>query len=298
MQNEPAVHFLFLINKKSGNNTAPNWEALLREKLTHGSFTYQILYLPASFEPEDIGRQVKKINPAVLVAAGGDGTVALAASIAAHSNIKLGIIPQGSANGMAKELGIALDVETALDLLLKQHCIACDLIKINNIGYCMHMADAGLNARLIKYFDEGKVRGMAGYAKVILKTMFRQRRMTLQLTTEEGTVTKDAFMVALANASKYGTGAVLNPEGVVHDGYFEVVIVKHLHFASLLRMLLRPGLFNPEKIEIFKVKKVEINSRHAMHFQVDGEYKGKVKKVEATIVPSALQVLVDEKQTK
>lgn len=298
MQNKPSVHYLFLINKKSGANDGPEWEAVLQEKFTNVSLTYQILYLPATFEPEDINRQVKEINPAVLVAAGGDGTVALAASIVAHSSIILGIIPQGSANGMAKELGIPADVEQALDILLQHNPSACDLIKIDNMGYCVHLADAGLNARLIKYFDEGNGRGMLGYAKVVLKSMIRQRKITLQLTTDEGTVTRAAFMVVFANASKYGTGAVINPEGVVHDGYFEVVVVKRLNFGALLGMLIKPGLFNPEKIEIFKVKNVQISAKHAMHFQVDGEYKGRLKKVEASIEPSALQVLVGDKEVK
>ncbi len=60
-----------------------------------------------------------------------------------------------------------------------------------------------------------------------------------------------AFMVVLANASKYGTGAVINPEGIIDDGIFEVVIVTKLSFIELLKMLFRPKQFNPEKIEIF-----------------------------------------------
>ena len=101
-------------------------------------------------------------------------------------------------------------------------------------------------------------------------------------------------MVALANASKYGTGAVINPEGKLNDGLFEVIIVKKLSLGHLLKMLIKPGLFNSTKIETISCTAVEINTRHKVHFQIDGEYQGKTKHLTAKINKAAIKMIVPQ----
>ncbi len=99
-------------------------------------------------------------------------------------------------------------------------------------------------------------------------------------------------MVVLANASKYGTGALINPEGDLHDGFFEIVIVRRVAFFAVLKMFLQFKKFNPKKVEVFKAKTVEIFTNKKMHFQVDGEYMGQVKKLSAKILESQLNILL------
>jgi diacylglycerol kinase family enzyme len=98
-------------------------------------------------------------------------------------------------------------------------------------------------------------------------------------------------MVVLANASKYGTGAVINPDGQLGDSKFELVIVHTISLIELTKMFLSNRSFNPKKVEIFQTTKAVITTKKKIHFQVDGEYKGKVNAVEASIIPSALHVI-------
>lgn len=286
---------LYIINSKSGNDDEPDWETLLPQYYHGREKNYEIFPLPEKIDIEDLRKKILAKHPERLIAVGGDGTVSLAANIIAESEIILGIIPQGSANGMAKELNISEKIPEALEILSEGEIRNCDLIRVKEFNYCLHMADLGLNAQLIKYFDEGQKRGMLGYAMVIFKTLARKRKMTVTLKTKEETVHHVAYMVALANASKYGTGAVINPTGKLDDGFFEVVVVRRLNFGSLLKMLFKPGLFNPEKIEIFTVNEVKISSKHKMHFQVDGEYKGKVHYVNAEVAAAAVKIMVAKK---
>ncbi len=99
-------------------------------------------------------------------------------------------------------------------------------------------------------------------------------------------------MVVLANASKYGTGAVINPEGSLYDGLFEVVIIRQLAIFEILKMWFKPKPFNKKNIEIIAASSVNIVTAHHVHFQVDGEYKGKVKKVQAEILKGQLDLVV------
>lgn len=101
-------------------------------------------------------------------------------------------------------------------------------------------------------------------------------------------------MVVLANASKYGTGAVINPKGNLYDGLFEVVIIKQFGISTLLSMWLRPRALDPKKIEVIQANSVHINTHRKVHFQVDGEYLGKVKSVHADILPGQLNILLPE----
>jgi diacylglycerol kinase family enzyme len=209
------------------------------------------------------------------------------------TEMALGIIPAGSANGMAAELNIPVDVEAALNIVENGIVRKADAICINN-EICLHLSDIGMNARLIKYFEEGNMRGKLGYAKVALKVLLRKQNIRVIMQSKGKEIKRDAFMVVLANASKYGTGAVINPKGDLYDGLFEVVIIRQLGIGTLLKMWLRPHTLDPKKIEVIQATSVRIQTHRKVHFQVDGEYLGKVRRVDADILPGQLNILLPE----
>src|SRR5690606_15930640 len=104
----------------------------------------------------------------------------------------------------------------------------------------LHLSDVGMNAELVKYFEEGNRRGKLGYAKVLLKVLIRRRYLQVYVETDNMIVQRKALVVILANASKYGFGAVINPGGDLRDGLFEVVIVRRLAVSELFKMWFRP----------------------------------------------------------
>ena len=116
--------------------------------------------------------------------------------------------------------------------------------------------------------------------------------MQVIIHTKGMEVSRNAFMVVLANASKYGTGAVINPMGQLDDGNFEVVIVRRLSIPALFKMLLKPGPFNTNKIETFHSSAVEIKTIKPVHFQIDGEYMGKVNQISAKIIPKYIDLIL------
>ena len=99
-------------------------------------------------------------------------------------------------------------------------------------------------------------------------------------------------VVVLANASKYGTGAVINPTGELDDGAFEVVIVRRLALSELLKMLYKPQPFNPKKIETFSATAIKLETVRSVHFQIDGEYMGKINKLNAKILPDYINMVL------
>lgn len=208
----------------------------------------------------------------------------------------MGILPAGSANGMATELNIPDDPSSALQIILNGEVKAGDVIKINDKDICLHLGDLGINAQIVKYFEEGTLRGKLGYAKVLLKALIRKRLMHVRILSKDNEITRQAFMVVLANASKYGTGALINPDGNLYDGMFEVVIVRKLALSEFLKMFFKFKRLNPKKVEIFHAQSIAIDTSHKVHFQVDGEYRGKVNHLYAKILPGVLKLILPVKK--
>lgn len=285
------LKYLFVVNSGSGTSPATSWEDQINEFYSDKNESYDIYTLPKKFDLKDIKEYIASKQPENVIAVGGDGTITMLANILAETGISLGILPAGSANGMAKELGIPADAKEAMKIVAEGASQNCDLVKING-HYCLHLSDLGLNAQLIKYFDEGKLRGKWGYARVVIKTLVNKQKMHVTICSDGETVRRSAFMVALANAKTYGTGAVINPEGKIDDGSFEIIIVKKLRFGALLRMFFKPGMFNPKNIEIIPCTEAEITTHRPTHFQIDGEYIGKEKRIKATIQKQVLSIIL------
>jgi YegS/Rv2252/BmrU family lipid kinase len=284
---------LFVINPISGGREKNEHETAVRKTFENLPHKIEFFLLEGKNDAQQLEKSIAKVKPQIVVAVGGDGTISLVAKKIMGTDMQLGILPAGSANGMARELNIPVNIDEALQILLKGIVKKVDIISINNL-MCIHLSDIGLNARLIKYFEEGNMRGKLGYAKVALKVLLRRQNMRVIIQSRDKEIKRDAFMVVLANASKYGTGAVINPHGDLSDGLFEVVIIKTLGIGTLLKLWLRPRGLDPKKIEVIQAKAVHIHTQKKMHFQVDGEYIGKVHNVQAEIQPGKLNILMPE----
>jgi diacylglycerol kinase family enzyme len=116
--------------------------------------------------------------------------------------------------------------------------------------------------------------------------------MEVTISGEKQTVKRQAAMVVIANATKYGTGAVINPNGKLDDGRFEIIVIKKIAFSEIIKMMITHKDFDPRKTELFTTAGVEMSSKHHVHFQVDGEYLGKIYSLKAECLPGAVQVIV------
>jgi diacylglycerol kinase (ATP) len=283
---------LFVINPISGGKEKKEHQTAIQKHFELLPHKIDFFLIDDKNNAQHLEKHIAKLKPQMVVAVGGDGTVTLVAKKILGTDIILGIIPAGSANGMARELNIPINIEDALKIIENGSVKKIDAISINNL-LCLHLSDIGLNARLVKYFEEGNMRGKLGYAKVALKFLFNTQNIRVIIKSKGGELKRDAFMVVLANASKYGTGAVINPIGDLCDGFFEVVIIKHLGIGTLLKRWITPKTLDPKKIEVIQAEAVQIYTNRKVHFQVDGEYIGKVKQVSAKILPKQVNIIVN-----
>lgn len=291
MQQSDPLKMLFVINPISGGKIKQNLTTTITNYCKPLNHIVEFYLLDGKNDIPSLDHWIKKLQPDRVVAVGGDGTVTMVAKHLLGLPTCLGILPAGSANGMAKELQIPDNIDEALDIVFNGTTRSMDVININD-QICLHLSDIGMNAQLIKYFDEGNWRGKIGYIKVAMKVLWKKQNMQVIMETKDVEIKRNAFMVVLANASKYGFGAVINPDGDLYDGFFEVIFIRKVALGEFLKMWFRPQLFDPKKIEIFHARSLSIETLKKVHFQVDGEYLGKVNKIKATIMPGKLNVLI------
>lgn len=283
---------LFIINAASGNNTT-DWESVIQTYFAGKPQLIDFFHLDDPCSPQMIKDKIKTFKPNRIFAVGGDGTVKLVAACVINTSLPLGIIPAGSANGMAKELGIPSDVDLALAIAAEGVIKTIHLVKIND-ELCIHLADIGFNAFVIKKFETGAGRGMWGYVKAAWKVLWQHSKMQLEIKVDDNLIKKRAAMVVVANATKYGSGALINPLGKLDDEVFEVIVVKKISLAEIYKMMVTHISYNPAKTEVYQTKSLHVKSRIKAHFQVDGEYLGKVNNINAVIIPGSLQMIVPE----
>ncbi|MGN6193600.1 MAG: diacylglycerol/lipid kinase family protein, partial [Ginsengibacter sp.] len=205
MQNPKRLKLLFVINPISGGKEKHDWENSIRQYFKEKPHLIEFYLLTGNDDKRSVQHYIESINPDRVVAVGGDGTVKMLTELLKETTMTLGILPAGSANGMAKELGIPLVAEEALHIVIDGDCKKIDVIKINEEEICIHVSDIGLNAMLVKQFEKSKKRGMWSYGRAIFKALWQITKMKVTIRTDGTTVTRNAYMVALANARKYGT---------------------------------------------------------------------------------------------
>ncbi len=290
MADRKHLKFLFIINPGSGNNST-DWTAAITDYFKSLPHRIELFHLNQECNIETIKAKIKSFSPHRLIAVGGDGTVKLAAECILHTNVALGILPAGSANGLSNELGISNDPTRALDVLVTGVTKKIHTTVING-ELCIHLSDIGLNAYAMKKFERQQVRGMWGYLMASLKVLWQNPKMEVEMQIDNKAIKMKAAMIVIANATKYGTGALINPIGRLDDELFEVVVIKKISFRELFKMIFSHSSYDSDTIEIFQTDALMMHSTKKVHFQVDGEYLGKIKEVKAILVPNAFNLIV------
>lgn len=285
---------LFIINSKSGSSDSKSDEATLERIMLEAEISYKVIHLSEDDARAEISETISNFKPDTVVAGGGDGTVNFVASLIAGSGIMMGILPMGSANGMAYELGITGNIEDALRLIVKGEASPLDIVRLNDDHISLHLADLGINARIIKEFEKEGKRGFSAYLKHFVKELVKpQQSFKCTITTGHRVISHHAYMTLIANANRYRTGANINPSGLMDDGFFEVIMIRP-YSRWIWRSFIGAftGTFHKKPhVEVFKCTEATITSTPAQELQVDGENLGKVNKVVAVIEKHALRVI-------
>lgn len=238
---------------------------------------------------------IEDYEPGRVIAAGGDGTTLLTSVVLQNTGIPMGIVPLGSANGMAEELDVNPEPVGAFkEALISQVIAGLDMLMVNGDHYAIHIGDVGINARIVEAYSKDENRGMATYAKYFIGELRQLEPFDVTVNTGEKTTTEPCVMVGICNARKYGTGIPVNIDGNPMDGKFEIVIIKNIDLNMLIRAGLTKideGFHDSQNSTVISTDAAEITFDKPRLLQLDGEVIGKFKKLDVKILKHAIKVI-------
>ena len=231
-------------------------------------------------------------KPERVIIIGGDGTIKMVAEATEGLDVILGILPAGSANGLAVDLDLMKSLEENLEIAFQNNFIELDSIVING-QKCLHLSDLGLNAELIKNYEKSDIHGKWGYVLQAFNTLINlEEPFTATIIANNQTVQSEVRMIVIANSKKYGTGIVINPDSSMNDGKFELVILKNLDIIVFGKIITGNIPINHEDVEIISTNKASIKTNLPVSFQIDGEYCGDETELAISISPNKIKVAI------
>ena len=230
----------------------------------------------------------------IFVAAGGDGTVRSVASELIGTNKILGVLPMGSGNGFAKELGFRTNIRSLLNDIKKGDQLSIDVIKINKM-VCLNVAGIGLDSFVAHSFDKLKTRGFWSCVWVTLGNFIRLKPVKVEICISgEESISEDLFDLTIANTRQFGNNAYIAPDARPDDGVIDIVLVSPFpkYLAPLIMYrLFRGTLRNSKYVKYLKTDKTVILKTTEKRFHIDGEPVEITGDVSVSITPKVLKVL-------
>jgi diacylglycerol kinase (ATP) len=244
-------------------------------------------------------RQELRSGYDTIIAAGGDGTVSAVVSGMANSGIPMGILPAGTGNALARELGIPLALDEALALLGSDpHVRTLDGMKLFNDYYVLNASVGVSSQTMLKTGREEKRRfGMLAYLWRAIGLIFRSAMHRFELRMGGRKYTFAASEVMITNTKFLGMqpqlkGVEIDP----NDGHLDLFIVRARHFRDILNVFVRfvrPKDPNEDRnLRYLAISDtVEIRSTTVLPVQADGEVVGDTP-VKVEFIPDMLKVYV------
>lgn len=205
----------------------------------------------------------------------------------------LGIIPGGSGNGLARELGIPFNPAQAIERALRAPVRYVDAGELGDRLF-FNVAGIGLDAHVAALVSTGiHHRGLLPYLKASAGDLLRYAPIDYTITADGHTSQVSALVVALANSKQWGFGAEVAPHASLDDGFLDLVMVEdRKFFGNMVRI---PSLFlgrlhQQKGIKASRVRELTIRSREAMLFHVDGEAVQGSDTLIARVHPGALRL--------
>ncbi len=236
----------------------------------------------------------------LVIAAGGDGTVRIAADGLAGTQIALGIVPAGTANLLAYNLGLPPGEPEAVAVALSGEDRRIDLVRMTvDDGRPEHfavMAGAGLDAMIMDETDpelKSKI-GTGAYFLALGKALGRLPMKARVKIDDHHFHRRKAMMILIANVGRI-RGLDLVPEARYDDGHLDVMIASPrtvLDWFKVAGRLLFRRQHRNDPIEIRRARRLEVQLREPDSYELDGDVAGSFSTMVAEIVPQALTVRV------
>ena len=250
----------------------------------------------------ELARDAVRLGYRAVCVVGGDGTLAEAATGLVGSDVPLAIIPRGTANQVAQNLHIPLDLEQAVDVAVQGTQVPMDLGSIRDRAFAL-VAGAGFDASVMAAATRSlKERwGFAAYIYAAVKEALGAAPAEFRIVADGREIRVRAVSVMLANVGElfaaflpFSLPLAPQPARSWQDGLIDVVILAPRNladFAGVLWSAARHRFGGDERLIHLQARQVTIEAEPAVPVQIDGDPAGYAP-VRASVLPAAIRVLV------
>lgn len=246
-------------------------------------------------DAERLARHAVQEGYSRVVAAGGDGTINEVVNGIAGSDAALGLLPLGTMNVFASELGLPThDLKRCWQIVETGKTREVDLATANR-KYFIQLAGVGLDAQVVKETSGDFKRNFGPLSYVISAAQIAARVPPRLKIESEDAVTEEGSFVLVGNGRLYGGPFPFFKKALIDDGLLDVLVFKRLNYLEIIRYL-QDVIFHSEitspEVEYFQTKALRVTSEAEVPVELDGELLGNCP-VEFTVRDRALRVLAE-----
>ncbi|MBW8825611.1 MAG: diacylglycerol kinase family lipid kinase [Acidobacteria bacterium] len=249
----------------------------------------------SKYATKQVARAIKG-GAGLVIVWGGDGMVQRCVDAAAGSGVALAIIPAGTANLLASNLGIPKDLDAAVDVALHGISVSLDVGVANGERFAV-MAGVGFDARMIDAAD-GALKDRFGRLAYLWTGMKELRvepvRMTIKL---DGSPWFDgeASALLLGNIGTASGGLEIFPDARSDDGLLEVGVVTASglrQWAPVLLKAKRGSAASSPHVQVSRAARIVVKLREPAPYEIDGGERAATDRLRVTVEPAAVSVMV------
>ncbi len=252
-------------------------------------------------DAERFAREAAEEGAELIVSAGGDGTLneVVNGLAAARCKAALGLVPLGTGNDFARTIGIPTDIDAAIELVRGGQTRAIDLVRVTSdrLRYFVNVSSGGFSGVVDEKLTPEMKRtwGPLAYLRCAAAAFSELRGYITSVALDDSVpLEENLYNVVIANGRYVAGGIPIAPEADVSDGLLDVVLISERGPADLAIVAAQIVLgkhLGSDAVVFRRAKKIAINSRPGMWFNVDGEMIGNEPAV-FELLPQALQCVV------
>lgn len=281
-----------IINPISGTLSKIGVDIRVPNRLRSLGYSVGIAYTQYAGHATELAREAAERGDYGVLACGGDGTVNEVARGLIGTSTALGILPAGSGNGLARHIGIPVDIDRSLKIIKEDYIVACDYGDVNGHPFFCTFG-VGFDAAVSHRFSLQHRRGLSTYISSAIDEFISYHPQHYRIIANGETITDRAFLVAVCNASQYGNNAFVAPAASIRDGKLDVTIVfkGNLFSQALSGLEMVTGAIGTHgKIRTFRTDHIIIERTEDTITHIDGEPLELSQRLEIKCHPGQLKI--------
>lgn len=284
----------FILNPTAGPSQRHDMPALIAAHFGALEADYVIWPTTHAGHAVDLARTAADGGFRVVVAIGGDGTVNEVGRGLLGTGAALGIVPQGSGNGLARHLGVPLRLPEALARLAAPDFSRMDVGSINGHPFFC-TAGLGFDAHVSQHFAQAGTRGLSTYVRVTFREYRRYASTPVRVEMNDTVLETNCYVLAFANASQYGNNVYIAPRANLRDGLLDLCLIDNMPVLRALTVSVGMALGNlpqTKAADYYRTAQARVLAENPIGFHADGDYLGHATEFEVRLTPLALEVAV------